>query len=186
VIRKSIDKTSLLVLPLFVFFLISSKEFILVLYSNKFYASIAIFRITLFILPFRLTSYGNILNLLGKTKTVLYISLFELILNGILSLTLLHLMGIYGPAVSFLITTIIQICILVYYILKTINTNIFELFPLKSMANYFLISVLASLPMSLLKSRFSGIQLLILETTVFSTLFMILYLSGRFIFERSK
>ena len=186
VIRKSIDKTSLLVLPLFIFFLMVSKEFILALYSNKFYASIAIFRITLFILPFRLTNYGNILNLLGKTKTVLFISLLELVLNGALSLTLLRFMGIYGPAISFLITTIIQIFILVYYITKTVDTNITELFPIKNMGNYFLISVLASLPLFLLKNRFAGIRLLILETTVFAVLFMILYFGRRYFFERER
>ncbi len=184
IIRKSIDKTSMLVLPLFLFFLITSKEFILTLYSDKFYASIAIFRITLFILPFRLTNYGNILNLLGKTKTVLYISLIELILNGALSVTLLHFMGIYGPAVSFLATTILQIAVLIYFIVKTIGTNISALFPVNNMVSYFLIAILSSIPLFILKLKFSGLQLLIMETAVFSAVFMILYLIWRRIFEQ--
>ena len=78
------------------------------LYSEKYLSGIVVFVIYIIVDIFRFTNMTLILSASGKTKSLMYISAFTLILNLILNLILFKFLGIIGPAISTLIVTIIS------------------------------------------------------------------------------
>jgi O-antigen/teichoic acid export membrane protein len=179
IVRKSIEKTSIIIIPLFFLLMVVSREFITTLYSDKFSASVNIFRITLILLPFRVTNYGNILNLIGKSKIVFYITLFELILNTILSIILLNIIGIYGPAISIVCTTIIQIALLLYFISLSTKTGLLDIFPVRNIVFYISFSIISVIPLFIVKRFADHLTLLVIEVLLFISTFSLLYLIWR-------
>lgn len=101
--RDSAKKTSILLLPIMVFFMVVANVFVGFLYTDKYKAAADIFRIYLLYLPLRTVFYGPMLIAMGKSKQILFRSLIELIANVILSVILVNLIGAIGAAVATII-----------------------------------------------------------------------------------
>ena len=73
---NSVFKVSLIVFPVTMFFIFFAQESMVVLFSKKYFASSYVLRIYLLSQIVRITIFGNIFLILGKTKLVLKYSIY--------------------------------------------------------------------------------------------------------------
>lgn len=97
------QRSAAILLPAMVFFLIVAEPFILALYSDKYLLSVLPFRLYLLMLPIRIVTYGSALMALGMTRTVLFRSIVDLVLNTILCAIMVHYVGYIGGVLGMLI-----------------------------------------------------------------------------------
>ena len=135
--HESMRKVALILFPLSVFLFISARSFITLLYSETYADSANIFRIYLFLLPLRVTIYGNVLLALGRSKVILWGSIIGLVSNIILSFTFIRLFGFYGPAIAWVMPVSISFYIIM--IKKELKVSFIQVFPWSSLAKNMLI-----------------------------------------------
>lgn len=116
---KSVAENScLFLMPVFVFLLINSKDFIVVLFGKEYVDSWKPFFIYLFLLPIRVVMYGPALIALGQSRVIMYRGVLELIFNFFLSALFYFYFGVLGLAVA----TVLVVCLWsVPYNLKNIK-----------------------------------------------------------------
>lgn len=107
--NRSIQISSLLVFPAFAYCLLFAREIIVVLFTEAYSASVPVFQVYLLALPFRLTSYGVLLQAVGDTRTILRSSAAGLILNAAIAFLLCPIIGPVGAAIGFVGSQIFQI-----------------------------------------------------------------------------
>ncbi|CUU09651.1 Polysaccharide biosynthesis C-terminal domain-containing protein [Candidatus Kryptobacter tengchongensis] len=144
-IKDVVRLTSLFIFPSFSFLLFFSREFIVILFSEKYLESVGIFRIYLFFLPVRILVYSSILSALGKQKIYMLVSFFDLIFNLALGLILVKIFGLIGPAIAVVASTYIEAFIMLFFISKALGgIGLFEILPLKFMMLVFVFSLLVA------------------------------------------
>lgn len=127
--RNSIQKISIILIPVTIFSLFFSEEIIVTMFSNKYVASTQIFFIYLLALPMRITIFGSVLSAINKNKIIIIYQLISLSVNIILSLILLKYFGIIGPAIGTVIAVYVINLGQLIHISKLIKINVVELFP---------------------------------------------------------
>lgn len=84
-----------------------AEDVVELLYSAKYLPGVPVFRVYTLILVLRITYFGMILNSLGRTRDIFYCSIGSLVLNAVLNPLLYLCMGVIGPAVATLLSTLI-------------------------------------------------------------------------------
>ena len=167
--HKAIKKVSIIILPLFPFFLITAKDVVSILYTKNYLESVPIFRIYLLLLLIHITAFDSVVLSMGFSKLVLLGSLLALVLNVIFNIIFIKIIGFWGPAIA----TILVSFLLTFYFMKIIknkiNTTWYEIFPWKK---YFF---------TLLASVISGVLVLPLMLLYFSPVIKIIILSITFL-----
>lgn len=102
--QKASIKSACILFPTLIFFLIVAEPFILFMYTEEYRESVVPFVLYLFVLPIRIVVYGAALMALGMTRDILFRSIFDLIINGILCYILVERYGYVGAAASLAIT----------------------------------------------------------------------------------
>lgn len=133
---------SLLVAMVVVF----AKPVFILLYSEKYSQGVDIFRIYTLVLLFRITYFGMILNISGKTRLVLYSSLASLVVNAALNLVLFYLMGKVGPAVATVLSVMVMNLAQLAWSCKVLKVSFRDIFPWKRIFVSFCITLLFALP----------------------------------------
>ena len=103
--KRAIRRTSLVLFPTFVFFMLTAPETVRILYGAAYHESAVVFRIYLCLVPLRVATYGIITQAIGKTRVNLYGSFVLLATNAILVLALVGPLGLSGPAVATVLAT---------------------------------------------------------------------------------
>ena len=88
--KSAATNSALILFPIMIFFLMYSREFMTILYSEKYIESYIPFSIYLFFLPIRIVVFGSAFIAVGKGGLIVSRALIELLLNIILSLTLYY------------------------------------------------------------------------------------------------
>jgi O-antigen/teichoic acid export membrane protein len=117
--HESIRKVALILFPFFAFLFIFAKPLITILYSANYVDSTGPFRIYIFLIPSRITVYGSVLLAMGYSHLVLAGSMLAMVLSVIFNILGIKLIGFYGPAVAFVISTY---ALILFYLMKTKNT----------------------------------------------------------------
>lgn len=97
-------KSACILFPTMCFLLATADQFIVLLFSEKYTASVTPFVIYLFMLPARIVVYGSALMALGMTKVILFRSIFDLVINCILCFFLVKLIGFIGASIGTILT----------------------------------------------------------------------------------
>ncbi len=182
--NDAIKSTSIVIIPIFAYLLFFSKEFILILFSEKYVESVAIFRIYLFFLPIRILIYGPILSALGRQKIYMLVSFLDLTLNLTLGIILVKVIHIIGPAVAVVASTYIEAFLMLFFISRILGSKLNQLLPIKFLLMLFL-STFASVFLCHLAG--SLIPSLILRFLITGGIFTFVYLVIlRFSISRSK
>jgi O-antigen/teichoic acid export membrane protein len=145
--RETIRKTSLIILPLFVLFLILADDLVRLVFGPRFEDSVAIFRIYLLLMPLRVATYGIIPMAIGRTRINLVASLVVLGSNVVLALALVGPLGLKGPAWATVIATALTA---VYYIVRLrglLGLSIGTLFPWRQLGGNLAVAAAAGLPL---------------------------------------
>ncbi|HPY63466.1 MAG TPA: oligosaccharide flippase family protein [Bacillota bacterium] len=98
--RKIAEKTSLILLPTMMFFLVTASPVIRLLYTEAYAEAIPVFQVYLLYLPIRTVVFGPLLIALGKSKFILIRSIIGLCLNALLSILAVWLLGAVGAAIA--------------------------------------------------------------------------------------
>jgi O-antigen/teichoic acid export membrane protein len=148
--RRAIRRSSLILLPTFVFFMLTAEEFIRLLFGSAFADSTSVFRIYLLLVPIRVATYGIITQAIGRTRINLTGSFLFLGANAILVLALVRPLGLEGPALA---TVLATAALAVYYLVRlraVLTLSIRALFPWSLLAANLAVSALAGAPVVLL------------------------------------
>jgi O-antigen/teichoic acid export membrane protein len=98
--HKGIEKVSLIVLPLTLFFIATGSEFITILFGEGYRQAVLPFQIYTLTVLIRVTNYGSILQAFGDTRGILRLSLNLMVLKIALGIAFTIWFGIIGTAVS--------------------------------------------------------------------------------------
>lgn len=99
---KSVEKVSVIVLPLVMVFLVGAEEFIALLLPKSYADAVIPFRIYTFILLQRVASYSNMQKALGATAPITHAAIFMFLINAVLCVPLVKLFGMAGPPLAML------------------------------------------------------------------------------------
>ena len=148
--RRAVRRTSLVLFPTFVFFMLTAPAAVRLLFGASYAESTVMFRIYLFLVPLRVATYGLITQAIGRTGINLIGSVFFLASNAVLVLALVGPLGLPGPAVA---TVVATAGLAGYYLVrlrKVLKVTIRALLPWRTLAANLAVSVTAALPAGLL------------------------------------
>lgn len=102
--HKASLRSAAILFPAMCFLLVAAKPFILLLYSEKYAASVWPFMAYLCVLPVRIVVYGSAMMALGMTRAILFRSVLDLAINALLCVVLVKFIGYMGAAVATVLT----------------------------------------------------------------------------------
>ena len=133
------SKTSLVLLPMMVFFLITATTVIEYLYTTEFTDSAIPFRFYLLLLPVRTVVFGSLLVSLGLNQFLFYASAVGLLLNGLLSWIMVSNFGPWGAVAATVLTIYLwNLPICLYKLAKELNRRWFDILPFGDMGRILL------------------------------------------------
>ena len=140
--RKGAVLSAMIMFPVTAFLMVYAREFIVLLFSQKYLDSVGIFKIYLGVLPIRIVMYGAALMALNMTRVVLFRSILDLAINAVLSIILVFSLGPYGAALATLIMLYVW-CVPfnLHMIGKGFNCRWWETLPFYELIKVALISV---------------------------------------------
>jgi len=141
--RSSVRKLAFIILPVFIFLMLFSYEFIVLLFTDDYRESVNVFRIYLLLVPLHMFVLSVLPQVFGQTKITMKITMVTVLSNVALSIALVMTIGYYGPAIATVITTYMASCIFFVIAMKLLERKALELFPLKDIAGILLIAVIA-------------------------------------------
>ncbi len=175
--RKAAEKSSIFLLPIMLFLMVSAEPFIVTLFSSKYRESTFPFLVYLIALPIRVAQYGPFQIALGMKNTILYRSLVSLLVNLILSVILVKWMGYMGAVIA---TVITLYCVNSVWNIAVISRKVkcrwWAVLPFKSMFQILGVSTMAGLPVlfanHLLKSQVQVQTVLIVNVVMYGVFFI--------------
>lgn len=148
--------SALFLFPISIFFFTYSDDFILLMFGSKYAGSAILFRVFLFLVPIRIIVYGPVLIALDKRHVLLYRSIWELIINVILSFFLMYFIGLIGIAISNVISVALwSVPFNLYHINRGFQCAVRNLLPYKKLGIIGLISFGGIIPVLLIDSLMS-------------------------------
>jgi O-antigen/teichoic acid export membrane protein len=133
-LREGVRKLSLIVLPCFVFLYGYSYEFITVLFTNEYAASVNVFRIYLFLMPLNMFILSPVPPAYGRTKINFYVVACVTAVHAVMSFVLLHWIGFYGPAISAISTSYLLSAFYFVFARRLTGGTVSSLLPLGTFA----------------------------------------------------
>lgn len=149
--RNSIQKVSVIVLPLVVLFLVVAEEFIVLLASEKYLPAVLPFRIYTVIIIQRVAVYNSLLKAIDETRAVTRAAIYLLLVNMVLNIPLLLLFGIVGPPIATLTANLFAGGYSLYKIKTKLNSTLNEVFPFPFYLRTLIIAAAAAIPTLFLK-----------------------------------
>ena len=140
--RTVAEKSSLVLMPVMVFFMAAARPFISFLYTEAYLDAVPVFQIYLLYLPIRVAQYSPLLIALGKSKFVLWKTVGGLAVNAVFSVLFVYLFGAEGAAVATILSLyLFNVPLNIYMIAKETKTSWRELLPFRSICIYLLYSL---------------------------------------------
>lgn len=172
IIAASFRKLALIFFPLFAILLITSEDFVVLLYTDSYRSSIPIFRIFIWILPLAAILVEYIPRALGNSVFVVRVNTLTLLFNIIIVLVMLKLFGIAGAAVGFVCSRAVRKVLILNYIQKQLNTSWLQLFNVRSLLPIIGSIAVSMLPVYVFQSvfKFSNFINLICQWSLFYVL----------------
>lgn len=124
--------------------MILAEEAILLLYGEKYLAGKPIFLLYLLVDLIKFANISLVLSAKGKTKNLMYLSVGMLAANGILNLLFYRYMGVLGPALATVVTTLGTSVILLKESGKILGISFVRLFDWKKLGKFTLWLIIAS------------------------------------------
>ena len=149
-LKDSIVKTSKFLIPILVYCVFFGEYIITSFYSDTFHISGKVFQLYCCIFFLSVVSFMAILNAVGKQNWVLFISIFNLIINLVLNIFLIPIYGIYGAVYSTIFTVYIGYLVPIILIKKFLNLSFFEYFPKRKYFKILVLSIIFALPFFLI------------------------------------
>ncbi len=140
--RGAVRKNALILFPIFTFCFVFAPHIIHILYSAKYLGAVSFFRIYLLTMPLRIATYGLLFQVFNKTRYIFITSIITLMLNTGMSILLINLVGIKGPAFSTMAVTYITVSIYLVLISTKLKLSLGQLFPFTALIRTAIASVI--------------------------------------------
>jgi O-antigen/teichoic acid export membrane protein len=127
--RSSICTTATIIFPLTAAMLLFAPDAVTLLYSEKYLASVPIFRIYLLVLPLRITVHGSLLVAAGHSRPVFLSSVIGLIVASALLGILAPLFGMPGAAAAMVLSVYAVAGMLIFCTAHVVGVTWIELLP---------------------------------------------------------
>jgi O-antigen/teichoic acid export membrane protein len=173
IVRESVRKLSIIMLPPFVFLLAHSYLFITTLFTHSYAESVGIFRIAVWELPLDTLILSAIPQVFGKTRVNMYINFAATAVLLISSFTLIKAFGFYGAVIAGVGTQYVSSTLFFIVVLRLTQTTLPRMLPLVGMFKVVVASVIAAL-VSKLGAGFTpwGLVNLIIAGLIFVAVFV--------------
>jgi len=163
---KSVEKVSVIVLPLVMIFLVAAEEFIALLLPESYADAVIPFRIYTFILLQRVASYSNMQKALGATAPITHAAIYMFLINAVLCVPLVKLFGIAGPPLAMLAANVFSWWYALRNIQQLLKIRFREVFPFGFYLKALGVAALAAVPVFGLKMavdlpRYAGFFILV-------------------------
>ncbi len=149
--NKSIQKISVIVLPLVMVLMVAAEELIALFYPPNYADAVIPFRIYTFILLQRVASYSNMQKALGSTAPITRSAIYLFVINAALSVPLVFWLGMSGPPLAALIANAFAWWYALRNIQQLLQVRFQEVFPFGFYAKALGVAALAGVPVFLLK-----------------------------------
>ncbi|MBE6985142.1 MAG: polysaccharide biosynthesis protein [Ruminococcaceae bacterium] len=116
------------------------------LYSAKYLDGVVIFCIYILVDLLRFANVPLILSAAGKTKTLMLMSLCSLVGNAVANVVLYYIMGITGPAVATLLTSLATALFLLYSSSKALDCRLADFFDTKYLVRFMAFNAVLTVP----------------------------------------
>lgn len=143
---EALKRVSVIVLPLMVLLIVVAREFIIVLFSERYVNAVLPFQIYTLILFQRVTSYDAVLRAIDRTRTITVWAMGTILINLALSIPLVITMGMVGAALSTLIANVIMWVFVLVKISEGLDVPPSEVFPFRYYGRVLGAAVLAGIP----------------------------------------
>ncbi|MBI1225889.1 MAG: oligosaccharide flippase family protein [Bacteroidetes bacterium] len=148
---KSVEKVSVIVLPLVMIFLVAAEEFIALLLPPDYADAVIPFRIYTFILLQRVASYSNMQKALGATSPITHAAIYMFLINAVLCVPLVKLFGMAGPPLAMLAANAFSWWYALRNIQQLLEIKFREVFPFGFYLKALGVAALAAVPILGLK-----------------------------------
>ncbi len=149
----SIEKATILLIPIIVFCIVFAHEIITIFFTDKFIGAVGIFQVYMIQWLRAVVILGAVMGAIGLEKELFKNTLFIMFLNIIMNYVLILYMGVIGAAISTTFLNYLALILLVRKIDERLDKKFIHYFPFK----IYIISFFASLILSIfLKYLFSG------------------------------
>ena len=135
--------------------IVSSRELLVFLYSDKYIEGLPIFIVYLCVAGLRFTYYGALLSANGKSKEIFKYSVFSLICNLVLNLIMFYTIGIVGPAIATFVSMSLTGFLQIRRGSNIIDVKMKQLFDGKCLSSFFGLSLLWGVIITVIKHYIS-------------------------------
>jgi O-antigen/teichoic acid export membrane protein len=172
IVRESVRKLSIIVLPAFIFLLAHSYQFITVLFTNSYAESVGVFRICVWELPLDTLILSAIPQIFGKTRANMYINFAGTAFLLVCSFTLIKTIGFYGAALAGILTQYFIVTLFMVVVLRLMRTSLVRLLPLPELLKVVVAAGIGALVSRLVPEVSSvGLVTLVADGGVFAVVF---------------
>jgi O-antigen/teichoic acid export membrane protein len=145
-LKKIIVKTSMVTIPVLIFFELHADLIIVVLFTEKYVDSIMPFRIIILAMLFQMMAKGLILRAFNKTTVQFKIALVMLFVSVAFGIILTYALGIIGAAAAFVITIGTSHILTFIEEVKILKIRFWERLPINDLGYILIVSFLCLLP----------------------------------------
>jgi len=168
-VTQTLKFTAKFIWPLCIYLFVFADHLIPLVFTGNYEGAVAPFRIYLTLMPIRIFLFGVIIIALGKPRIVLLAALGSLIVNLLLNIILIMHIGFLGPAIATVVSTYLQVIVLLWFILKNLKIRIDELIPFKKLFDIGLTSVLSVVIAFILSRAYvNNLKAVLISLTIFS------------------
>jgi O-antigen/teichoic acid export membrane protein len=171
--RDSVRKLALVMIPSFLFLLFFADRLITTLFTQHYEASVRVFQLYVLAVPLYMFILNAIPQVFGRTKLNLYVVLVGVAANALLSLALLRVIGLLGPATAFVCSSYLTSALYLAITARLLETTVRRLLPLAALVRTALAAGLATAPAVLVSSATEGMLALVSGGIVFGLAYLL-------------
>jgi O-antigen/teichoic acid export membrane protein len=149
--RESVNKVSLIVVPVAAVFVVVAEEFVEVLFTPAYLAAAPVFRCYALLTMGRVASFGTVLVAAGRPQLILRSAIYSLLVNAALCLIGLRVFGFVGPAIGTTLAFVPMVAIYCAYIAQAAGQRFPRIFPLSHYLTLVATAAVAAIPAVLAK-----------------------------------
>jgi len=173
--------------PSCLFLIFTAPLLIPAIFSDKYASSVIIFQIYTLGLLSRISTFDIIMRAIGRTKAILWITLFSVIVNLILTYWFMSLWGLMGAPIATVITMLAMRIGYLKAITGYFDISLNAVFPWASLGKSLLASVVSAIPVFYMLSWNINVWILLLSMGVaFSAIYLVLIRVLDSLTERDK
>jgi len=173
--------------PCCLFLIASASLLIPALFSDKYIGSIIIFQIYTLGLLTRISTFNVIMRAIGKTRVILWISLFSIALNLFLTIALMEMWGLIGAPIATVITTSLMRYAYLVGITYYLKVKMIAVIPWQALGHSLMAAIIASLPVLLLLEAAINVWInLLIMAVIYSVIYVLLVRRNRSLMSKEK